>query len=259
MSVLVLASASGAPGVTTTALGLALSWPREVVLVDADRSASHAVLAGYLAGQSAAEGGVHSLLQAHRERRPLVPALLAAGRPLPVPAASGAEATAPRFVSGFTHLGSIDLYEGVWPGLVEAVRGEPFDLIVDAGRTGHHGLPAGLVAEADAVALVCRSNLVSLAGLRLHLGPLLEAGPPGRVGLILVGPGRPYAAKEVADQFGVPVMAAVGWDPASAAELSEGAPLGRGWMRSGFRRSLGQAAQSLADAMGVARPAEVAS
>ena len=36
MAVIVLASASGSPGVTTTALGLALLWPRPVVLVDAD-------------------------------------------------------------------------------------------------------------------------------------------------------------------------------------------------------------------------------
>ena len=33
MAVVALASASGSPGVTTTALGLALLWPRPVLLV----------------------------------------------------------------------------------------------------------------------------------------------------------------------------------------------------------------------------------
>ena len=36
MALIVLTSASGSPGVTTTALGLALTWPRPVLLVEAD-------------------------------------------------------------------------------------------------------------------------------------------------------------------------------------------------------------------------------
>ena len=36
MAVIALTSASGSPGVTTTALGLALLWPRPVLLVEAD-------------------------------------------------------------------------------------------------------------------------------------------------------------------------------------------------------------------------------
>jgi len=36
MALIALASATGAPGVSTTALGLALNWPRPVVLVEAD-------------------------------------------------------------------------------------------------------------------------------------------------------------------------------------------------------------------------------
>ena len=50
MSSIVLTSASGAPGVTTSALGLALAWPRASVLVDADRAATPTVMAGYLHG-----------------------------------------------------------------------------------------------------------------------------------------------------------------------------------------------------------------
>ena len=34
MAVITLTSATGAPGVTTAALGLALTWPRDVLLVD---------------------------------------------------------------------------------------------------------------------------------------------------------------------------------------------------------------------------------
>ena len=36
MAIIVLTSVGASPGVTTTALGLALQWPRECLLVDAD-------------------------------------------------------------------------------------------------------------------------------------------------------------------------------------------------------------------------------
>ena len=44
MAVLVLCSPVGSPGATTTALGLALGWPRDVLLADCDRDPSQAVL-----------------------------------------------------------------------------------------------------------------------------------------------------------------------------------------------------------------------
>ena len=54
MAVYALTSAAGSPGVTTTALGLALEWPNQVLLVDADPvggSAIQLTVAG--AGESA--------------------------------------------------------------------------------------------------------------------------------------------------------------------------------------------------------------
>ena len=54
MAIVVLGSVSGSPGVTTLAVGLALAWPRSVVLADCDPGAHQAVLAGFLAGQSSA-------------------------------------------------------------------------------------------------------------------------------------------------------------------------------------------------------------
>lgn len=251
MSLLVLTSVAGSPGVTTTALGLTLAWPRDAVLMDADRSAPHTILAGYLAGQATHGHGMQGLLQAHRERLPMAVALASEWRPLPdLPRLVETDAPGERrFVPGFTHLGSVDLFEGAWPSVVEAAREASFDVIVDAGRTGHRGLPANLVAGAGVVALVCRTSLTSLAALRLHLGPLVEGGAPGRVGLVVVGPGRPYGVREVAEQFGVPVLAEVAWDAAAAAELHEGAPVGKRWVRSALARSLDQAAGTLSRAL----------
>ena len=72
MAVIVLASASGAPGVTTTALGLALVWPRPVVLVDADPVGGSAILAGFCKGTEPHNDAMIRLALAHRlfQRQP---------------------------------------------------------------------------------------------------------------------------------------------------------------------------------------------
>ncbi|RXW32695.1 hypothetical protein [Propioniciclava flava] len=243
MSSIVLTSASGAPGVTTSALGLTLAWPRASVLVDADRAATPTVMAGYLHGQ-AAGAGLEAILQAHRERSALPEALKAIVRPLPP--LPGDEA--PRaLLTGFTHLGAIDLFDPVWPPLLDAFEmNVEADIIIDAGRTGHRGLPDPLVREADLVVLVCRTSLIALSGLRPHLAALAAIAKVGATGLVLVGPRRPYAADEVAEQFGVPVLAEIAWDPVAADELHAGpGGLGRRWSRSAFAVSVDRAAEAL--------------
>ena len=67
MALIVLASASGSPGVSTTALGLTLNWHRPVLLVDADPTGSSAVFAGYFHGTQEPTGGLINLALALRE------------------------------------------------------------------------------------------------------------------------------------------------------------------------------------------------
>ena len=212
MAVVLLCSASGAPGVTVTALGLTLTWPRDVLLVDADRSPSQAVLAGYLRGASGHDLGLPGLLQAHRERRPLQDAVDAQSIPLPEPPGPKGTADGParRFLPGFVHPGTVDVFTSVWRDLGLALRAARHDTIVDAGRVGHRGLPSDLVDAADVIGVVARTSLVALAALRLQLPTLLDQVSADRVGLILVGAGRPYRSKEVAEQFGVGVLAEIG-------------------------------------------------
>lgn len=45
MAVITVTSANGAPGVTTTALALALAWPRPCLLVEADVAGGSSILA----------------------------------------------------------------------------------------------------------------------------------------------------------------------------------------------------------------------
>jgi hypothetical protein len=51
--------------------------------------------------------------------------------------------------------------------------------------------------------------------------------PVSGVGLLLVGEGRPYTAREIAGSLGLPVVARLAWDPASAEVIAAGADPGR--------------------------------
>jgi len=62
MAVIVLASASGSPGVSTTALGLTLNWHRPVLLVDADPTGSSSVFAGYFPTDISSIAIAHALV-----------------------------------------------------------------------------------------------------------------------------------------------------------------------------------------------------
>ncbi len=100
------------------------------------------------------------------------------------------------------------------------------DVIVDAGRVGPSGLPGPLIDAAAVLGLAVRTNLRSVVSARVHLATLQEqraAGPAAStLGLLVVGPGRPYGSAEVSKALAVPVLATVPDDAAVAAHLSDG-------------------------------------
>ena len=92
MALVMLCSATGSPGVTTSALALALGWPRGVLLVDCDRDPAQAVQAGWLRAAPVASRGLVDLAQAHRELQPIAPLLWGRTVPLLDPGPEGADA-----------------------------------------------------------------------------------------------------------------------------------------------------------------------
>jgi Flp pilus assembly CpaE family ATPase len=104
---------------------------------------------------------------------------------------------------------------------------EDTDVVVDLGRLGMTSFAQSWLNAADVVALVTKSDLPSVAAARqwagdfseeMHLHP--ELGPRG---LIVVTPGHPYSASEIAKALEVPVFAQVRGDSRSAAVYSAGA------------------------------------
>jgi hypothetical protein len=249
MAILILASAGGSPGVTTLAVGLALTWPRPVLLADCDPGAHQAILAGYLTGQSSHGKGLLRVAEAHRDRRPLREVVIDQCLPL-----TGEDGARRLFLPGFTKPGSAAHFGAVWEDLADTfdrLGDVDLDVIIDAGRLGHAGLPAPLVERSALTALVLGSTLRAVMSARIHLPSLSDqsrsAATTGQqLGLIVVGPGRPYASGEIAKALGLPVIADIAADAQAAAHLSDGAPRPRRFDSLPLVRSIRGAATSLA-------------
>lgn len=65
MALICAVSSSGSQGVTSTVLGMALCWPRPVLLVEADPTAGWAILAGRFRGLQS-HSGLIDLVMAQR-------------------------------------------------------------------------------------------------------------------------------------------------------------------------------------------------
>lgn len=217
MALITLVSAAGSPGVTTTALGLALTWPRPVLLVEADPTGGLGILAGYFRGLRDHPGLV-DLVMADRS------GLLADTLPRILLRVDGTDVSI--LVGSKSHdqaPGLSRLWEPLM-GLLLELSASGQDVVVDAGRLGLASWPRPLVAHSDLTLLVSRSNLVSLVAARSWASTLADdVLPAHEVRLLLVGEGRRYSAGEASRTLGVPMLASVDWDPARASVFSEGA------------------------------------
>lgn len=254
MALIVLTSASGSPGVTTAAVGLTLTWQRSVLLVDADPGAHQAVLAGYLGGQLATGKGLQRVAEAHRDRRPLLEVV--SDETVPLTAGDHASDSADsdrttdtgpsrRLLPGFARPANAGLFGPVWPDLADTfvrLENAGVDVIVDAGRMERQGLPQPLVDRADLALLVTRSNLRCLAAARTYAGVLRDqsrmAAGELNLGVLVVGEGMPYGAREIGRLLEIPVVSVLPYDPATAVAFSDGAPRPRRFDRSQLVRAL---------------------
>jgi hypothetical protein len=253
VAILILTSSGGAPGVTTLAVGLALTWPRPVLLADCDPGAHQAVLAGYLSGRSAGGKGLLRVAEAHRDRRGLQEVVIDQCLPL-----ATEDDHRRLFLPGFTRPGSAAHFAGVWDELTETFDrlGEiEMDVIVDGGRLGiAGGLPRALLERSALTAVVLGSSLRSVMSVRAHLPALTEgrrgAGDPrGHTGLVLVDTGHPYGAGEIGRALGTAVLAQVPHDPATAAHFSDGAAQHRKFDASPLVRALRGTASTFSAAL----------
>ncbi|MFG2249109.1 hypothetical protein [Spirillospora sp. NPDC048823] len=210
-------SPGGSPGVTTTALGLAITWPGEALLAECDPMGRR-VLPGFMADRLRESAGPGLLgLAMAAESGPNVPLPLD-DYLVPIPGADSA--TVLHGVRDPRH--GVRL-EPLWGRLAEVLASRPGDVIADLGRIGGRDTPGALLRAAQTVVMVLKPTLtqVDVAGPRLDaLKDLL--GDRATIGLCLLVDG-PYRAAEVERVLGTPVLAELPCSPTDAQVLSDGA------------------------------------
>lgn len=231
MAVYALTSAAGSPGVTTTALGLALEWPNQVLLVDADPVGGSAILAGYYRGTVGHPGTLVELWSAHRAG-----ALEAAVRELPLRLSETAS-----LIPGPAGAAQAGGLSDLWPALAAQLRVLSqlgVDVLIDLGRLGHTHFATPLARAADELLLVMRSDLPSVAAVSAA-----EVSSDAPVRGLLIGPNRPYTAHAVASVIKREIGVTLPWAPEEAEVLSHGHPEPKRGLK--LRKALRQAGEEL--------------
>ncbi|MDO5287608.1 MAG: hypothetical protein Q4G45_12425 [Actinomycetia bacterium] len=215
-------TSAAADGATTTAVGMALTWPRACWLVEADPAGGSAVLAGYLGGR-------------HVHDRSVVDACVAASHgqlsvllsELVLPLVPGGDP--PRMLMpGLRAHRQARLLDGVWPELLDELRlrgRAGTDTIIDTGRLGMDGYPVQALHGSDLVVVCARTTLPALARLSswaAGVSDVLGATTRSRVRVLPVGPGRPFSPGEVTRATGLPTLPGVPWSPETAEVYSAG-------------------------------------
>ena len=248
MAIICFASASGAPGVTTSVLALGLCWPRRCMILEADPSGSSAINAGLYRSQ-APERGVIDLAMAQRQGT-----LGTDIHNIWIKPPEGTTTVSDvRLILGPRSHGQAKNLTTLWEPLTESLRSMDrtgIDVLVDVGRLGTNASPTPLLRAADLTLLVTRTSLPDLAGARGWAAQLSSdyatLGEMTGLGLLLIGSGRPYRPKEISASLRLPVIAEIAWDPKTADVYHLGSqPKRRRFREAALSRSAHSAASAI--------------
>ena len=213
MPLFAIASVKGAPGVSTTALSLAATWPGHAVLAELDPDG------GDIRYRLRADGGEPLLPE---------PGLTSYARDV----IDGAHAldhvqTLPgglEVMVGGSSVEEIDAIEGRWASIGALLDALPqADVIADCGRL-HSGTPVeDVLAHATALLVLTRPTVDGVAHLRSRLASL-QVDVPLYVAVV-TGAGDRRSAREVQSvlndaELPVTVLGNIAYDPAGAGTLA---------------------------------------
>lgn len=221
MAVVLFASATGSPGVTTTALATTVQRHRAALLIEADLSVTSSVLAGYFRGEQHHTHGLTELLT------------LAASWNLTEVTALGQRVNLgtehrdviPGFSSLRAGVGSQEFW-GQLAHVLPRISDAEHDVFIDAGRWHIDDDRQPLANVADLTVFVLRRRLPDIVACV----QLLQALTAGRrhaldgFAAVLVGSDeQDYTRKEIEAQLGIRVLADLPHDRVSAQVYSLGA------------------------------------
>ena len=223
MSLIAITSPAEAPGATTTAFAMALTWPGRVLLAEC-APAGGAILRGYFQCHTPPDGGLWDLALAAVKG---VDAATAALWEQTIPLDEQRQRLLlPGLVDPFL---ASELSAATWETLATTWADLPFSVLADVGPIGPEQ-PFAVLRAAELVIMVMRPTLAQVAAARPRLARLRQAlGPDARLGLWLIGE-RPYTARDIRAQLGDFALTAVlPVDTKTADVLSQGG--GSDWTR----------------------------
>ena len=175
-----LFSAKGSPGVTSAALVIASIWPREVALVEADRSGSDVALRcrAETGGSLTPSPNILGLTTAARSDRNTE--IASWGQRLANGIVVVPGITSPAQANGLTTL---------WRGVAAACKHHPHDVIVDLGRIDPNATDIPFLSLADVIVPVLSASFESLVHTREVLKNI-TTHTQATVAPTVVGPSR---------------------------------------------------------------------
>ena len=255
MSVIALTSASGAPGVTTLAVGWAYRNAQPAMVVEGGATGGSAVLAGRHRGRDGHTVSILSLAQLRR--LPMDEYLWEHTVPL--------DGTTDRWLlpAVMTHQ-QANALTGAWPEITRALRKisdeAGVDVFLDCGRLGTQYYPHDVLTVADAVLVLVNDTLPALNSCAIWLDQLRttmdQRGGAHRLAVVpvavrpparelgermkkVINGGRPYSLELIADAFQpTKTLPPIAWDPDAANVYSQGLLPPRRFDKGSYCRSL---------------------
>lgn len=241
-----LTSASGSPGVSTTALGLALAWPRDVLLLEADTVGVSSTLAGFFAGSISPPSTILDL----NPGLDFEESLLKQSIPL-------TDNTEPlrRLVPGISNPLQGRALSARWDALAMALydlERVGIDVLVDVGRFHAPFMAAPILKISDVTGLVLRPTVAATVAAKSTIThrQIAETGDIEAPALHLIPIAAPdaYSESEASRALSQPSLGSLPWAPKHAAAFAHGRPRPRGFNSSSYIRSLRSLADSISSA-----------
>lgn len=231
-----LASASGSPGVSTTALGLALVWPRDVILIEADTVGASATLAGFFAGSLPPRSTILDITPGADFEEQLMTRSIAL---------TDDQSPLRRLVPGISNPLHGPQLSTRWDALALALADlerAGIDVLVDIGRIHSPHLAAPILQTSDITALVLRPTITATLTARTtirnrHLAEEEGLSAPA-FHLVTISAPDTYGAGETSKALHQPVLGSLPWAPKHASVFAHGKPRPRGFDTSSYARSL---------------------
>lgn len=235
MTLLAFASAKASPGVTTSLVTLAATWPRQRPVLVAELDPAGGDLAARFGLN--ADPGLVTLAAAARHAQAAMPydtitsnsqELAESVSALIAPAGSDQTRAALATLKG--KLGpSLSGLDGI-------------DVLADCGRADPGSPIFELASHCASVILFCRPRADEVSHLRSRISALTHLAD---LGVVLVGE-RPYSQTQVAEALGVPVLGVMADDPDAAGLLNSGQARIAALRRTALVRSAASLAEILA-------------